>query len=285
MCGTAGVTRIITLTFKQPLAAVPGTVPAGDWLQPEEFAGCNPSTHVYLYKRDMTWRWRRLSACKSCCRWVSHKLKLFRLRMRYHWPEFQYLQVKEDHKTGALHLHLAVLGVPASITRSSAAGLKVKAAWAEVGGGWVDVGRHGRDSGDKAGWYVGKYVAKRHDTTMSPGFRRWSRTAEFAPEVLMRPRFLPDPESWHDPGAPIILGDWLHPDGTESGARWWPKTELLEAPPPRLDPITAKGRKLRSVLADIDAWRALHALRRGPEAVPSGCCALPVPEPVQGVMF
>ena len=106
---------------------------------------CDFDSHVYWNARHGGWRWRVLPSCANCCRNVSRMLAAFRKRLRrgaagrgperkgYRpaWPDFQYLHVREEHKSGAMHLHVAVTGIPASVTRSSRAGLALKRQWAE----------------------------------------------------------------------------------------------------------------------------------------------------------
>jgi hypothetical protein len=300
MCAVAGVTRMVTLTFDQP--AVPGDFLSGGMVEyrdgeftrlrcaltPKRHRFCDWSTHAYWYiprdrkSGEMGWRWRILSSCKHCCRWVSGRLKLWKQRIRrgpaiavrchgvrcghrrrkvgdrrecYErrpWPAFEYLHAREVHKNGAMHLHVAVVGVPAAVTRFSGAGRFLKEQWREVGGGFVDVGRHGDTAGSDAGWYVGKYLAKAHDEPFAKGFRRWSRTREFARGMRMRPA--PDPDydgGWSDPGAPIVLRGWLTPDGAETPSRWWPSPLISGRAAARLDTSTANGtRSWSTVLKD-----------------------------------
>jgi hypothetical protein len=290
MCVAASVTRIVTLTIEQPRALADDAV-LSDWTVPEGFEDCDPLTHVYWHERSSSFRWMRIGACVACCRWVSRALRLWVKRVRRQWPGFQNLHVKESHKSGALHLHVAVTGVPASITRFSRGGAIVKGAWQEVGGGFCDVGRHGSDSPQDAGWYVGKYVAKRQDHAMASRRRRWSRSANFGAEVRMRPAVLTDPDSWAGDvaGLPVRIGPWLDPWGAETGQRWWPS--MGPARPPatpataRLDTSTAKWPRLVSVRADLAAWRASWEVRRQDEGVGVCCPAPAAPEPVQTVAF
>jgi hypothetical protein len=260
MCGAARVTRIVTLTFPQPQLVI---LPSLDWLVPAGFERCNPADHWSPHATDGTIRWLTVGSCEWCCRRVSRQLRLWRDRLRRRWPGFQYLHVKEQHKSGALHLHLAVFGVPAYITRTSRAGLFVKGSWAEVGGGFVDVGRHGvDDTGAAAGWYVGKYLAKRQDHPMAKGFRRWTRSQLFAPEILMVPRWSPA-DDWADPAAPIKLGGWLDGHGVERRWRWWPDG-ADGAGHVRLDPRTLNcphrpsGRSLAAL--QLARWASLSTL-------------------------
>jgi hypothetical protein len=266
MCLSARVTRIVTLTLKQPYACPPGTL-TRSWSVPEGFDACDPVTHVYFHVASGTWRWMRIGACEHCCRWVSKMLSRWRDRMRYRWPGFQYLHVRESHKSGALHLHLAVTGVPASITRTSKAGLLLKGAWADLGGGFVDVGRHGDHAGSAAGWYVGKYLAKRQEHGMAPGFRRWTRSAEFGPDVRMtpQPRAPDDDGGWAEDvaGAPIVLRHWLTPAGVETPRRWWPSQDRPAAPTARLDTRTANSGISPAGVGDLEAWSRSWASRRG----------------------
>lgn len=263
MCDTAIVTRMLTLTFDQPMCAMmpahqsPGErstfFPDMTVAGPGRHRRCDPITHVYFHASSSSWRWRILPSCDHCCRYVSRLFRLFILKLRYTWPELEYLHVRETHKSGAMHLHVAVVGIPAVITRTSKGGRRVKAAWQALGGGFVDVGRHGEKAGASAGWYVGKYLAKVQDEPCARGFRRWSRSASFAPGIRMVDDHVPG--SWVDEGAPISVGGWVHPDGSEWRARWFPEWEqvVTEA---RLDDRTAKCRILPLLERYREAWVA-----------------------------
>lgn len=200
MCADAGLLRMLTLTFRQPIA-VSGVIPDG-------FLACDRRTHVARNPRDGVYRWRILGACPHCCRRVSAAVAAFRKRLRRRFgPQVKYLWAREDHPTsGALHLHVATSGLPV-VTRRNAAGRWIKRQWAELGGGFVDLGLDGKvGAGGKAGWYLGKYLAKRHDQRLARGYRRWSRTQNFAPWVRMV-----DPQPTTPPGTPLEREGWLHP--------------------------------------------------------------------------
>lgn len=252
MCGAALASRMVTLTFEQPRVVfvgaerTPGGLPPG-WaariadggiLQPSPGPGpevlrlvpehipvrhkdCDPGSHVAWNVINGGYRWRLMPDCKHCLRWISWTLSKWVRRMRRLYPGFDYLHAREIHKSGAVHLHLAVRGIPDVVRpRSKAAGV-IAHAWGEVGGGFLHVGKAREVAGRDAGYYVGKYLAKQHENTFAKGFRRWSRSADFAPEIRMRPEFASDPDGWADPGAPLRLGGWVHPDGVERGHRWW----------------------------------------------------------------
>lgn len=197
--------RMLTMTFSQPRQEDDGVVP-------DRHADCDPSSHLYEYRQadgKITLRWRLLSTCPHCCRYVSAVMVKFRKRLRrMYGDQVDYLWAREDHpKSGAIHLHSLWVGLPQGIARNNRAGRRIKAAYAEAGGGLLDLGYADADAqGRRVGWYIGKYLAKRHDQRMAKGFRRWSRTRGFAPEVLMQPRFGP-PQPWANPSAaPDILG-------------------------------------------------------------------------------
>lgn len=265
MCVSASASRIVTLTFEQPKVQLVGAAPGqlrGDlaW----EFASiparhehCDPATHIAWNERNGGFRWRVIPDCKICCRWVSHRLELFTKRMRRRWPSWTYLQVREVHKSGAVHLHLAVAGCPASMTRKSRAAGYVRAAWAEVGGGFVDVGRHGDHAGSDAGWYVGKYLTKQTDIRFARGFRRWSRAGSFAPELTMVPRRDPEKDGgWSDPFAPVVVGGWVHQDGQERRWRDW----VLPRPDPEVWPPAEGGLDHRTANPPHDRDAVAHVV-------------------------
>jgi hypothetical protein len=183
--------------------------------------GCDPSTHLAWNARNGGVRWRVLPDCTHCARWVSKQVRRFVRKVRVEYPEFDYLQVREVHKSGGVHVHMAVVGLSRVVTRRSQAGKDLKRFWAEVGGGHLDVGKHGEHPAEAAGWYIGKYLAKVQDDVFAKGFRRWSRAAKFAPEVRMSWTPPEDHDGgWDDPHAALRLGGWVHPDGTEHKARW-----------------------------------------------------------------
>jgi hypothetical protein len=294
MCDTAGVQRMVTLTFDQPRvvyvgAPSPGLLPGrmgatisdGKLAPPPEHlevldvtaiparhVRCDAATHIYWNLRHGGFRWRLLPSCVYCCSYVSACLRKWAKRMRRLWPDFQYLHVREVHKSGAMHLHVAVTGVPRVVTRRSAAGGKVRDHWRQAGGGFVDVGRHGEHAGGGAGWYVGKYLAKRQDDGgFARGYRRWSRSGEFAPLVRMVPKRDPDYDGgWADDGSPLRLGGWVHPDGAEHRGRWWHETADLnaaavgwhDAAQRRLDARTANWPQSLARVLPPAVWKALR---------------------------
>jgi hypothetical protein len=284
MCDTAGVVRMLTLTFEQP--AVPGG-PLDDLqveaYRPARHRFCDWNSHGYWYVPPKGkagregWRWRIVPDCKHCCRWVSHRLRLLTKRLRRAWPGFEYLHVREVHKSGAMHLHLAVRGVPKSVTRRSASGQLLRRHWREVGGGHLDVGRHGDNAGAGAGWYVGKYLAKQQDDAgFAKGFRRWSRTGGFAPELTMTPRRDPDYDGgWDDPTEALLVGGWVQPDGTESPWRWWPENDDLRAD--AWAHVTAATRRLdaRTAKCPLSLARVL------PQGFWEALCGAAVPTPTR----
>lgn len=274
MCDTAGVERMLTLTFDQPhCAMLPAHQEPGkrsSFFPDLEAPGrgrhrkCDPITHVYFHAASTSWRWRIVPTCDHCCRNVSRMFRLFIMKLRYRWPNVEYLHVRETHKSGATHLHVAVVGIPAVITKTSAAGRLVKVAWLNLGGGFVDVGRHGEKAGAAAGWYVGKYLAKVQEEKCARGFRRWSRSANFAPGIRMVEDHVPG--VWVDEGAPIALGGWIHPDGSEWRARWsseWDDNLTRE----RLDDRTVKCRRLSLLDLYREAWVAAGRTEAAPPLV------------------
>jgi hypothetical protein len=248
MCRAAGAVRIVTLTLEQPRAVwvgserTPGDAPDGVWLsltdegrlvpgqgwhrtplhRPERHVKCDPSTHIAWNVRHGGYRWRVVPECKHCLAWLSRAFRLWVMRMRDTYPDFEYLQVREVHKSGGVHLHVAVTGINRSVVRRSRAAHDIGRKWSEVGGGFVDVGKPGDHPGESAGWYVGKYLAKAHEDSFAKGYRRWTRSLGFAAEVRMG--WTP-PEGhdggWDDPGAALKVCGWVHPDGVERGHRWW----------------------------------------------------------------
>ena len=179
MCVVAGSYRLFVLTFTQP-HYVPGEAP------PDRHANCHPSTHVYKYQ-DGTLRWRMLETCSYCCAYASWAWSKFRKAMRRRWPTFQGLQLKEvKPKSGAFDLNVAVIGLPPFAPKSAAA-RKVRAMWVQSGGGRMDVGfQSPKNSPGALGRYIGKYLTKLAHRPLAKGYRRWSRTVGFAPEVRMQ---------------------------------------------------------------------------------------------------
>lgn len=228
MCQAADPAWLLTLTFTQPHAVHGAT---GEDLTPARHASCDRASHVYEYvdKRGRSsLRWRLLSTCAHCCRYVSRALALWRKRMRRRWPAFDYLWAREDHpRSGAVHVHLALVGLPRVLTRADRG--FIKDAWNGCGGGFSDLSKRSADSGNRLGWYLGKYLAKRHDQRMSKGYRRWSRTQRFAPGIVMNPyraQREDDPSQLPQLEPPVIDG-WLHPlTDRLAAARVW-----LDPPP------------------------------------------------------
>jgi len=233
MAATAGADRIITLTFTQPRAefvgAPPGVLPPSLVLdlasRPERHADCDPDTHIAWNDRNGGLRWRLLPSCVHCVRWVGARISLLRKRVRRQHPGFQYLRATEVHTSGAMHVHLAVTGLVPGVTRNSLSGKRIRAHWTEVGGGFVDLGKPSGMPSGAAGRYVGKYLSKRQDDGgMARGYRRWSRTQQFAPGVKMTPDAAgAGCGGWADPDAPLSLRGWVWRDGSERPAREWPE--------------------------------------------------------------
>jgi len=210
MCMAArGTLRMLTGTFSQPLDLGEGA-PA-----PARHARCDRKTHLRTNPETGLTQWRLMSNCSHCCRWVSGVVARFRKRLRRRFgPDVKILWAREDHpRSGAIHLHMAAGGLP-PMGRKTRTGRWVKAQWKEVGGGWMDLGEIYTDRG-KAGWYIGKYLAKRHDQSMAKGYRRWSRTQNFAPGIVMHYDPLAEAraavrEAPRDPETYLVDG-WHHP--------------------------------------------------------------------------
>lgn len=183
---------MLTLTLLQPVYE--------KGLSPAYFQLCAQRSHVYLHSSGRL-LWRTLASCEHCCRRVSGMLVRLRKVLRRRWGnEFGYLTVREDMKSGELHLHLALRGVPDRLSRADR---KATAdAWARYGGGYINfrLSKVVQGSGGRIGWYLGKYMAKRQDEKMARGFRRWSRTANFAPDLRM---------GWQppEPDAQVLIAD------------------------------------------------------------------------------
>lgn len=216
MVGAEAASWLLTLTFRQPRAYLGGVL-----VVPDEHARCAPSSHVYEY-RPGDWRWRTLGSCAHCCRRVSAMRARLRKVLRRLWPEVQYLAVYEDQKNGALHVHLALSGVPARMSRS--ARKRISDAWARYGGGYSNLRPAVAGGGGRLGWYLGKYLAKRQDQRMARGFRRWARSRYFAPRVRMREVVEVQGDAVaRSARRPRVVG-WRHPvlPSVISRARWWP---------------------------------------------------------------
>lgn len=176
---------MFTTTYAQPEARHPVD---GMPMRPEEFKKCDRWSHVYTYK-DGTERWRPLSACKHCCKRDSKRKKIFfkRLRRKY-GDQVGYLWVREDQKNGAVHGHIALSGLPESLTDDEKD--EISRWWTELGGGFSDLAPPDPKKPREAmGWYLGKYLAKHDGLRMAPGYRRWGRSKNFAPGVVMRERW------------------------------------------------------------------------------------------------
>lgn len=178
MCERAGAAYLLTLTIAPEL--VDPLVP-----KPARHALCRQASHEYKY--NGVWKWRVIPNCENCCRWRSNELAKWRKRMRRAFgAHVQVLYVFEETKTGLLHIHVAVTGLPAGIPNSlhndhHPAIMALRALWPN---GYIDLkGRRAR-TGGALGAYLGKYLTKQ-DCKMARGYRRWNRTAGFAPEVFM----------------------------------------------------------------------------------------------------
>jgi hypothetical protein len=260
ICAAADPDRMITFTLPQPVAVdsaslaalrredprylrapayecfaalerVLGSAPC----TPAEFVDCDPRTHLieYVNRRGVkTLRWLTMGRCSGCCVRVSEMLTLWRKSMRRDAEGLEYLRAYEDHASGALHIHMAADGLPAlgyrrgTRTRFTPAGAEVQRHWTRLGGGMVDPGHSDKHSARGVGWYIGKYLAKRHDQKMAHGFRRWSRTAGFGAEVRMSPPRAPAEDQVLDVELRVIGWKppaWSNaPEGAVSNVRWWP---------------------------------------------------------------
>lgn len=185
MVKAAGAWWLMTWTFEQPRAFDRDGVE----VMPAEHALCRRSTHVYVHvdsRGRRSARWRTVSTCRPCMQRVSWMRHQMVKRIRRMFPEFGYLDVIEDHKNGALHLHFAVVGVPLDIDQA-AVQLELRRHWKDLGGGrQVDLkAPPGQQHAGALGWYLGKYLAKRQEQRMAQGHRRWGRSHGFASDVLM----------------------------------------------------------------------------------------------------
>lgn len=174
---------------------------------PPRHAKCDSQTHVYTY-RDGTRRWRVMAECEHCCRYVTATLSAWRKRVRRRFgDQVDYLWAREDHPiSGALHVHMAVSGLP-PMSKSSRSARWMKRQWQELSGGFADVSARSSQTGGGVGWYLGKYLAKRQDQSMAKGFRRWSRTRDFAPEIRMNDPS-ENPRVWLAPDEPVEVMGW-----------------------------------------------------------------------------
>lgn len=211
MCVAAGSWRMFTLTFTQP-EYIPSEPP------PERHRNCHPSTHVYEYQ-DGTLRWRMLETCSHCCAYAAWCWSKFRKSMRRLWPAFEGLQLKEiKPKSGAFDINVAVIGLPRFARKGSAA-RKVRAAWVQSGGGRMDVGMPSpKNSPGALGRYIGKYLTKLAHRPLAKGYRRWTRTRGFAPDVRMQ-------EPRESSGLAHAFVGFVSPETFEPlphGLRWYP---------------------------------------------------------------
>jgi len=211
LCVLAKADRMWVLTFPQTTYV--------DGETPEHHQGCDPQTHVYVY-RDGRRLWRMLESCPHCCRYSARAYANFRKAIRRRWPDFEAIMVREvKPQSGAFDLNLVVIGVPPA-TRKTRAGRRIKELWLHASGGFLDLGDgfKGRRSSGGVGRYIGKYLTKFAARPLARGFRRWSRTAGFARGYLVAPR--PEPSQKDRLG---FLG-WCDPDleVMPYGLRWWP---------------------------------------------------------------
>jgi len=213
LCVWQGADRMWVGTFTQP-HYTEGEPP------PSRHVHCDPLTHVYRYS-DSSARWRMLESCEWCCRESARALSLFRKAIRRRWPDAQLLWVREvKPASGAFDLNIVITGVP-PLTRRTRGGRRIKELWLQAGGGFLDLGDgfKGRRSAGGVGRYIGKYLTKFAARPMAKGFRRWSRTSGFAPEIAMSDRKPPSMS-----GRLGFLG-WVEPVTLEAmpyGLRWWP---------------------------------------------------------------
>lgn len=184
MVGAHGAQPMFTLTFRQP-RAIDG---AGRPVTPPEHERCERKTHVYRYSGKHGrpgWRWRTMANCPHCIARLTRMKSALRKRLRRRYGEtLEYLYVLEDQDNGALHVHLALAGLP-ELTEGDA--LYFRRVWGELGGGRSQIDRApvGSD-GHPLGSYLGKYLAKEGVRRVAAGCRRWGRTRQYAPEVRMR---------------------------------------------------------------------------------------------------
>jgi len=212
MCVDAGAYRLFVLTFTQPHYE-PSEQP------PARHRNCHPSTHVYEYK-DGSLRWRMVETCPHCCAYSSWCWSKFRKALRRRWPAFNALQLREiKPKSGAFDINLAVIGLPPFAEKSRPARL-IRQLWVQAGGGRMSVGNATpkNSSAGALGRYIGKYLTKLAHRPLAKGYRRWSRTKGFAPDVLMAPARQPT-------GVDHAWLGFVHPETLEvlpHGVRWYP---------------------------------------------------------------
>jgi len=207
-----GVDRLTVLTFPQPEDT--GVPPAG-------FDGCDPESHIYTHA-DGRRLWRRLETCAGCCQATSRMVVLLRKRMRRRWGNgVQVLWVREvKPRSGAFDYNVVLSNVPV-LTRRGREGRWLKAAWADISGGFLDLGdgHKANHSPGAMGRYVGKYLTKLAHRRMAKGYRRWGRTGDFAPDVRMRVPIYGCRErpmtwtmlGWLDPLTDALIPDFMRP--------------------------------------------------------------------------
>lgn len=208
MCSEADPAWMLTLTFTQPLAV---NLLTGEAVRPARHEFCDWHSHVYVHtdpRGRESLRWRLLSTCTHCCKYVSNALAKMRKRLRRMWSGFQCLWVREDHRSGAVHVHMAVVGLPKVLRRVERA--RIKDAWNGCGGGFADLAKRSAAAGGALGAYLGKYLTKQTGRKMARGYRRWSRTRAFGAGVRMTYRW---PREDQVPGevARFRLVGWVDP--------------------------------------------------------------------------
>jgi hypothetical protein len=215
MCAVADPAWLMTLTLRLPEAFDE----AGREVTPDRHAKCDRYSHVADYPDRhgvLIPRWRCLVSCPHCAAWLSRELVLWRKRVRRVFPGCEYLWAREEHKSGSVHVHLALVGLPAVLDRAQRYALRAMWPW-----GYIDMSKRSAPAGDRVGWYLGKYLAKQHEARVAKGYRRWSRTAGFAPEVLMQERQEKRERDEVIGQAPELVG-WRHPVSDEVwGRRVW----------------------------------------------------------------
>lgn len=215
LCVIQGAERMWVLTFSQP-RYVEGETPF-------RHQHCDPETHLYVYGRDGSTRWRMLESCPHCCRFSAWALSKFRKSIRRRWPDAEMLWVREiKPQSGAFDINVVITGVP-PVTKRARAGRRIKELWIDAGGGFLDLGDgfKGARSAGGVGRYIGKYLTKFAARPLARGFRRWSRTSGFAAGASMDTR--PERESEPREGRLGFLG-WVDPltlDVMPYGSRAW----------------------------------------------------------------
>jgi hypothetical protein len=222
MCAVADPAWLVTLT----VAVLPAVDGDGLEVTPDRHARCDRYSHVAEYfdpktGRSRGLRWRVLASCPHCSAWLSGRIAAWRKRMRrMYGADFQYLWSREDHQSGSIHVHLAVIGLPKVLRRAERDA--IKRAWSSLGTGFLDLSKRSARAADRLGWYLGKYIAKRQDQRMARGYRRWSRTRAFAAAVRMTDPW-PAPADRAASADPPELVGWLDPStGEVARVRAWP---------------------------------------------------------------